>query len=206
MSGRLYSVYIKRLLDIVLSVLGILALWPVMAATALFVRVKLGAPVLFGQERPGKGGRLFKMYKFRTMTDDRDESGALLPDAKRLTPFGKKLCASSLDELPELFNILKGDMSVVGPRPLLAEYLALYSERQMRRHDVRPGLTGLAQVKGRNAISWEERFWWDVLYVDKLSFWMDLFILSETVKTVLKRNGIHAEGSATMEAFRGNGR
>ncbi len=204
LSGGLYRDYFKRLLDVILSAAGILALWPVMAATALLVRIQLGTPVVFRQQRPGKGGRLFWMYKFRTMTDDRDESGALLPDEKRLTSFGKNLRASSLDELPELFNILKGDMSVVGPRPLLADYLPLYSKSQMRRHDVRPGLTGLAQVKGRNAISWEERFRWDVLYTEKLSFWMDVFICVETIKTVLKRDGIQAEGSATMEAFRGN--
>ncbi len=205
-TGGLYRDYIKRLLDVILSVIGILALWPLMAATALLVRIRLGTPVVFRQERPGKGGRLFQMYKFRTMTDERDKSGTLLPDEKRLTPFGKKLRASSLDELPELYNILKGDMSVVGPRPLLADYLPLYSKSQMRRHDVRPGLTGLAQVKGRNAISWEERFHWDVLYTEKLSFWMDVFIFVETIKTVLKRDGIQAEGSATMEAFRGNGK
>ena len=169
MTKRLYRDYIKRFLDIVLSAGAIIVLSPVMAVTAVLVRVKLGSPVIFKQKRPGKDERIFEMYKFRSMTDARDENGELLPDEVRLTSFGKKLRASSLDELPELFNILKGDMSVVGPRPLLVQYLPLYNAQQKRRHEVRPGVTGYAQVHGRNAITWEEKFEKDVYYVDHLS-------------------------------------
>lgn len=201
---RLYRDYIKRGLDIILALSGIVVLSPVMLLTAFLVRTRLGSPVIFKQKRPGKDGKIFELYKFRSMTDKRDENGELLPDEVRLTSFGKKLRSTSLDELPELFNILKGDMSVVGPRPLLVDYLPLYSERQRHRHDVRPGLTGLAQVKGRNSISWEERFEWDLRYVKGISFRMDLYILVETVRTVLKREGIHSEGCETMERFYGN--
>lgn len=199
----LYRKYGKRFLDIILSFLGIIVLLPAMLTTALLVRIKLGSPVIFRQKRPGKNEKIFEMYKFRTMTDSRDEDGNLLPDEVRLTSFGKKLRATSMDELPELFNILKGDMSVVGPRPLLVEYLSLYNQEQKQRHDVKPGLTGLAQVRGRNAISWEERFQWDVLYVRKVSLRMDFFVLLESVKVVLKKDGIHSETSVTMEDFKG---
>lgn len=197
----MYRKYIKRLLDIILSAAGIIVLSPVMLATAFLVRVKLGSPVIFRQKRPGKNEKIFEMYKFRSMTDARDKDGNLLPDEVRLTAFGKKLRATSLDELPELFNILKGDMSVVGPRPLLVEYLPRYNEEQRHRHDVRPGLTGLAQVKGRNAISWEEKFRWDVCYVENVSFRLDFVIIVRTVKAVLTGNGIHSAGCETMEKF-----
>lgn len=201
---RLYRDYIKRGLDIILALSGIVILSPVILLTAFLVRTRLGSPVIFKQKRPGKDGKIFELYKFRSMTDKRDENGELLPDEVRLTSFGKKLRSTSLDELPELFNILKGDMSVVGPRPLLVDYLPLYSKRQSHRHDVRPGLTGLAQVKGRNAIGWEERFEWDLRYVKGISFRLDIYILVETVGTVLKREGIHSEGCETMERFYGN--
>ena len=193
MTKRLYRDYIKRFLDIVLSAGAIIVLSPVMAVTAVLVRVKLGSPVIFKQKRPGKDERIFEMYKFRSMTDARDENGELLPDEVRLTSFGKKLRASSLDELPELFNILKGDMSVVGPRPLLVQYLPLYNAQQKRRHEVRPGVTGYAQVHGRNAITWEEKFEKDVYYVDHLSLFRDLKIILQTVKAVVKKEGICSE-------------
>ena len=203
MTNRLYRDYIKRFLDIVLSAGAIVVLSPVMAVTAVLVRIKLGSPVIFKQKRPGKDERIFEMYKFRSMTDARDGNGELLPDEVRLTSFGKKLRASSLDELPELFNILKGDMSVVGPRPLLVQYLPLYNAQQKRRHEVRPGVTGYAQVHGRNAITWEEKFEKDVYYVDHLSLFGDLKIIIQTVKAVVKKEGICSETSATMEVFRG---
>ena len=171
--------------------------------TAILVRIKLGSPVLFTQERPGIDGKIFKLYKFRTMTSEKDENGDLLPDEKRLTSFGKKLRSTSLDELPELINILKGDMAVVGPRPLLVNYLTRYNKHQERRHEVKPGFTGLAQVNGRNAISWEEKFDWDVKYVDHITFIGDWIIIFETIKTVLKREGISADGEATMKEFMG---
>lgn len=200
----IYERYIKRLLDILLSLMALICLSPIMLITALLVRIKLGSPVIFKQPRPGKDEKVFHMYKFRSMTDERDAKGELLPDEIRLTSFGKKLRATSLDELPELLNILKGDMSIVGPRPLLVQYLSLYDERQKRRHEVRPGFTGLAQVNGRNAISWQEKFEWDVKYVDSVSFMGDCRIILQTVKTVLKKEGISSETSATMEAFTGN--
>lgn len=190
MTKRLYRDYIKRFLDIVLSAGAIIVLSPVMAVTAVLVRVKLGSPVLFKQKRPGKDERIFEMYKFRSMTDARDENGELLPDDVRLTSFGKKLRASSLDELPELFNILKGDMSVVGPRPLSEVYLPFYTEKEHHRHDVRPGLTGLAQVNGRNNLSWEEKFAYDLQYINKISFSGDATILLKTVGKVLDHEGI----------------
>ena len=198
-----YQKYGKRFLDIVMALGGIIVLSPVLLITAFLVRLCLGRPVLFKQKRPGKDGKIFEMYKFRSMTDARDSQGNLLPDDVRLTSFGKKLRSTSLDELPELFNILKGDMSVVGPRPLLVEYLPLYNSVQRHRHDVKPGLTGLAQIKGRNAISWEERFKWDIKYVKNVSLKMDLFILIESVEVVFRRTGIHSEFSETMEKFRG---
>ena len=203
MTNRLYRDYIKRFLDIVLSAGAIVVLSPVIAVTAVLVRIKLGSPVIFKQKRPGKDERIFEMYKFRSMTDARDENGELLPDEVRLTSFGKKLRASSLDELPELFNILKGDMSVVGPRPLLVQYLPLYNAQQKRRHEVRPGVTGYAQVHGRNAITWEEKFEKDVYYVDHISFWGDWKIILQTIKAVVKKEGISSETSATMELFEG---
>ena len=198
-----YELYVKRPLDFAIALLALVFLCPVYLILTVLVRVKLGRPVVFTQERPGKDGKIFKLYKFRTMTDERDEKGELLPDEARLTEFGKKLRSTSLDELPELFNIIKGDMSLVGPRPLLTEYLSLYNERQARRHEVRPGLTGLAQVHGRNAISWEEKFEIDVEYVDRISFAGDVKIIFETVAAVLKREGINSETAVTMEKFRG---
>lgn len=203
MTSRLYRDYIKRFLDIVLSAGAIIVLSPVMAVTAVLVRVKLGSPVIFKQKRPGKDEKIFEMYKFRSMTDARDENGELLPDEVRLTSFGKKLRASSLDELPELFNILKGDMSVVGPRPLLVQYLPLYNAQQKRRHEVRPGVTGYAQVHGRNAITWEEKFEKDVYYVDHMTFLRDWMIIFQTIKAVVKKEGISSETSVTMELFEG---
>ncbi len=199
----MYKKYIKRLMDIVLSLAGIIVLFPILLVLWILVRIKLGAPALFTQQRPGKNEKIFKLYKFRSMTDERDEEGNLLPDEDRLTAFGKKLRSTSLDELPELFNILKGDMSVIGPRPLLIKYLPLYNETQKHRHDVRPGLTGLAQINGRNAITWEKKFDYDVEYVNRLSFGLDLRIFWGTVRAVLKREGISSENDATMEAFTG---
>lgn len=198
-----YERYVKRLLDVTLSFLAILVLSPVMIITAILVRIKLGSPVIFRQRRPGKDEKIFDMYKFRSMTDKRDNAGKLLPDEKRLTAFGRKLRATSLDELPELFNILKGDMSIVGPRPLLVQYLPLYNDKQKRRHEVKPGFTGLAQVNGRNSISWEEKFDWDIKYVDSISFLGDCKIIIKTIKTVAQHTGISSETSATMEAFTG---
>ncbi|MBR4174482.1 MAG: sugar transferase [Lachnospiraceae bacterium] len=200
----MYKKYIKRILDILISLSAIILLWPVYLVLFVLVRSKLGSPVLFKQKRPGYKGEIFDMYKFRSMTDERDEKGELLPDEVRLTDFGKKLRSTSLDELPELFNILKGDMSLVGPRPLLVQYLPLYNERQSHRHDVKPGLTGLAQVKGRNSLSWEEKFEYDVTYTENVTFINDLKIIFATIGTVLKRDGISAEGHATMDYFRGS--
>lgn len=195
--------YIKRILDIISSLLAIIILSPLLAVTAVLVKTKLGSPVLFKQERPGKDEKIFTLMKFRTMTDERDENGELLPDEVRLTKFGKFLRSTSIDELPELFNILKGDMSVIGPRPLLVKYLPRYNEHQHRRHEVRPGLSGWAQVNGRNSISWEEKFDLDVEYVDNYSFAMDVKIFFMTVLNVLKKEGISSETSATMEVFMG---
>ncbi len=198
-----YERYGKRFLDVTLSFLAILVLSPVMIITAVLVRIKLGSPVIFRQRRPGKDEKIFDMYKFRSMTDKRDNAGKLLPDEKRLTAFGRKLRAASLDELPELFNILKGDMSIVGPRPLLVQYLPLYNDKQKRRHEVKPGVTGLAQVNGRNSISWEEKFDWDIKYVDSISFLGDCKIIMKTIKTVTRHTGISSGTSATMEEFTG---
>lgn len=199
-----YEKYIKRLLDIVLSGCALIVLSPLLLVTAILVRVKLGSPVIFCQERPGKDEKIFKLHKFRSMSDARDETGALLPDEIRLGKFGRNLRATSLDELPELWDIFRGKMSIVGPRPLLVKYLPLYNDEQRRRHDVRPGLTGWAQVHGRNLASWEERFAYDVDYVDHISFALDVKIIFMTVRCVLAREGISAEGSATMEDFVGN--
>ena len=199
-----YDKYIKRIIDFLLSLIGIIILSPVLLIVSIMVRTKLGSPILFKQERPGLNGKIFKMYKFRTMTNETDENGELLPDEVRLTKFGKFLRSSSLDELPEMFNILKGDMSIVGPRPLLVKYLPLYSERQSHRHDVRPGLTGYAQVNGRNAISWEEKFELDIFYVNNSSFMVDLMIFFKTIKKVFDREGISSSTSVTMEEFKGS--
>ncbi len=198
-----YETYIKRLLDIVLAGLALLLLSPLMLIVAILVRCTLGAPVIFCQERPGKNEKIFRLYKFRTMTDECDAFGEPLPDEMRLTPFGQFLRSTSLDELPELWNIFKGDMSLVGPRPLLVKYLPLYNEEQQHRHDVMPGLTGWAQVNGRNLCSWEEKFDYDVWYAEHISFKLDLQIFHMTVKSVLKREGISSETSATMEDFMG---
>lgn len=199
-----YERYIKRVLDILLSGGALLILWPVLLVTAILVRTKLGSPVIFCQERPGKDEKIFKLYKFRTMTDQRDPEGNLLPDSVRLTKFGKFLRSTSLDELPELWNILKGDMSIVGPRPLLVKYLPLYNETQKHRHDVRPGLTGWAQVNGRNALSWEEKFRLDVWYTENLCLALDAKIVLLTVKNVLCREGISGGGEVTMSEFTGS--
>ena len=200
----IYRNYIKRILDLVLSLTAAVVLSPIMLITAVLVRVKLGKPVIFRQERPGKDERIFKLYKFRTMTDAKDENGELLPDEVRLTKFGKALRSTSLDELPELWNIVKGDMSIVGPRPLLVRYLPLYNEKQKHRHDVRPGFTGLAQVHGRNSLSWAEKFDWDVKYVNHVTFLTDVKIILDTVGIVLKREGINSDTSVTMEEFKGD--
>lgn len=198
-----YERYIKSPQDFLCALAAVVVLSPVMAVTSLLVRLKLGSPVIFKQERPGLNGKVFTLYKFRTMTDEKDTEGNLLPDEVRVTKFGKMLRSTSLDELPELFNILKGDMSVVGPRPLLVRYLPLYNAHQARRHEVRPGFTGYAQVHGRNAISWEEKFDLDVEYVDHVTFVGDWKIILQTVRTVLKREGISSESSVTMEEFTG---
>ena len=199
----MYKSFIKRLLDILLSLIGIILLCWLYLILFVLVRVKLGSPVFFRQQRPGKNEKIFTLYKFRTMTDAKDENGELLPDEVRLTSFGEFLRSTSLDELPEFFNILKGDMSFIGPRPLLVKYLPLYNEQQKHRHDVKPGLTGLAQVNGRNAITWEKKFEYDVEYVNHLSFALDCKIFFQTIKAVLKREGISSATDATMEAFRG---
>ena len=196
----------KRLLDVVFSLLALLVLSPILLIIALLVRVKLGSPVVFRQERPGLNERIFKIYKFRSMTDARDGDGNLLPDIERLSSFGKFLRAASLDELPELWNILKGDMSFIGPRPLLVRYLPLYNAVQRRRHEVRPGLSGLAQVYGRNSLSWNEKFNLDVFYVNHLSIMMDFKIFFLTLKTIVSRKGINSDDMTTMEEFKGSKR
>ena len=199
----MYRKFFKRILDIIISFSAIVILSPVLLVLAILVRVKLGSPVIFRQQRPGLNGKIFGLMKFRTMTDERDEKGELLPDEVRLTSFGKKLRSTSLDELPEFFNILKGEMSFVGPMPLLVQYLPLYNEEQAHRHDVLPGLTGWAQVNGRNAISWEKKFEYDVWYTRNFSFLLDLKIVFMTVAAVLKRDGISSGTAATMEFFTG---
>lgn len=200
---KFYELIIKRAFDVVGSLFALILLSPLMCVLCVLVHTKLGSPVIFRQERPGKGGKIFTLYKFRTMTDERDSDGELMPDEIRLTKFGKLLRNLSLDELPEFVNILRGDMSFVGPRPLLVRYLPLYNERQAMRHNVRPGLTGLAQVNGRNLLTWEEKFEWDVKYVENISLWLDIKILFKTVLNVIKREGISSEMSATMEPFTG---
>lgn len=199
----LYEMYIKRALDILCATAAIGMFGWLYVLVAILVRVHLGSPILFIQERPGKGEKIFRIYKFRTMTEERKENGEPLPDSMRLTKFGRMLRATSLDELPEVFNILKGDMSVVGPRPLLVKYLPRYTEEQRRRHDVRPGLTGYAQAHGRNGVTWEEKFAMDVWYVEHLSFATDVKIVLDTIRSVWKREGISSDTSETMEEFIG---
>lgn len=202
----IYARYVKRALDFALALFALLLFWWVLAIVAILVRIKLGSPVIFKQSRPGKDERIFTLYKFRSMTDVRDENGELLSDEARLTGFGKKLRSSSLDELPELFNILKGDMAIVGPRPLLISYLPLYSPFQHLRHSVRPGLTGLAQINGRNMVDWEKRFRLDVDYVQSCSFCLDAAIVLKTISSVVRKEGITASDAATMLPFRGSGK
>lgn len=197
----MYKRYVKRFLDIICSFCGIIVLSPIYLILFLLVRIKLGSPVLFTQDRPGKDEKIFKLYKFRTMTDERDEQGRLLPDEIRLNHFGKALRSTSLDELPELFNILKGDMSLIGPRPLLVRYLPYYTKKERHRHDVRPGLTGLAQVNGRNALGWEDRFAYDLEYVEHCSFLMDVKVLAMTFGKVLKRSGTLSGADQTVADF-----
>jgi len=200
-----YERWFKRPIDIFFSLLALVVFWWLYILVAVLVRFKLGSPVIFSQARPGKDGMIFKLYKFRTMTDERDENGELLPDDVRLTRFGRLLRSTSLDELPEVVNILKGDMSIVGPRPLLVKYLPLYNERQARRHEVRPGLSGWAQVNGRNALTWEEKFELDVEYVDRITFLQDARIVLLTAKKMVVREGVSSGTSATMEEFKGSG-
>lgn len=200
----MYKHFFKRLIDFILSLLALIILSPILLILAILVRIKLGSPIIFKQKRPGLNEKIFTLYKFRTMTDAKDEHGNLLPDEIRLTKFGKLLRSTSLDELPELFNILKGDMAIVGPRPLLVRYLPLYNDHQKHRHDVRPGVTGWAQCNGRNAITWEEKFDLDVYYTKHISLFLDLKIILKTVKVVLFREGISSKTSVTMEEFRGS--
>ena len=200
----MYAKYIKRILDLILSLMALILLMPLMLIIGILVAINLGNPIIFKQKRPGKDEKIFTLYKFRTMTDEKDEKGKLLPESQRLTKFGKFLRSTSLDELPELINILKGDMSIVGPRPLLVEYLKLYNEEQKHRHDVRPGLTGLAQTSGRNAITWEEKFEKDIEYVHNISFIGDVKIIIKTAIKVFKREGISGTNSDTMQKFEGN--
>lgn len=200
----LYEKYVKRFLDFTLSFIALICLTPILLIVAILVRVKLGRPIIFKQQRPGKDEKIFTLYKFRTMTDEKDENGNLLPDAVRLTKFGKFLRSTSLDELPELVNIIKGDMSIVGPRPLLVEYLELYNEEQKHRHDVRPGLTGLAQVNGRNTLTWEEKFKDDIEYINKITLVNDIKIILKTVGKVFKREGISGANCDTMQKFEGS--
>ena len=197
----MYRKYIKRILDCTLSLLALILLLPLMLILAILVKVKLGSPIIFKQKRPGLNEKIFTLYKFRTMTDQTDEEGKLLPDSERITKFGKILRSTSLDELPELFNILKGEMAIVGPRPLLVEYLDYYNEEEKHRHDVRPGLTGLAQVNGRNSITWEEKFKQDISYIKNITLLNDIKIILETISKVFKREGISQQGEATMEKF-----
>ncbi|MEI5993367.1 sugar transferase [Candidatus Enterococcus mansonii] len=201
---KLYERFFKRLLDIVLSLLSLIALAPVIVVVAILIKIKIGGPVIFAQARPGLNEKIFLMYKFKTMTNEKDEYGNLLSDELRVTKFGNLLRSTSLDELPELWNVLKGDMSIIGPRPLLCEYLPLYSLEQRKRHDVRPGISGLAQVSGRNAISWEKKFQLDCLYIEKITFWNDLKILLFTVKKVFQREDISSKSHVTMEKFEGS--
>ena len=199
----MYAKYIKRTLDLILSLMALIVLMPLMIIIGILVRINLGSPIIFKQKRPGKNEKIFTLYKFRTMTDKRDIDGNLLPDEYRLTKFGKFLRSTSLDELPELINIIKGDMAIVGPRPLLVEYLPYYTEEEKHRHDVRPGLTGLAQVNGRNSIEWEKKFEEDIKYINKITFIQDTKIVLKTFIKVFKKDGINQEGNATMGKFEG---
>lgn len=199
----MYAKYLKRIIDCTLALFALIVLSPILLIVAILVRIKLGSPIIFKQERPGLNEKIFTLYKFRTMTDAKDKDGNLLPDDVRLTSFGKLLRSTSLDELPELLNIVKGDMAIVGPRPLLVRYLPLYNDHQKHRHDVRPGFTGYAQVNGRNSITWEEKFDLDVYYTKHVSFLLDIKIILKTIKVVLFREGISSETSVTMEEFRG---
>ena len=199
----MYAKYIKRMLDFILSLIALIVLSPLMIIIGILVRIKLGRPVIFKQKRPGKNEKIFTLYKFRTMTDEKDEQGNLLADEKRLTKFGKFLRSTSLDELPELWNILEREMAIVGPRPLLVEYLPLYNEEQKHRHDIKPGLTGLAQISGRNAIQWEEKFKEDIEYVNNITFIQDTKIILKTFIKVFKKDGINQEGNATIRKFEG---
>lgn len=201
--GGIYRRFVKRPMDFILSLIAIIVLSPILVVVAILVRTKLGSPILFKQQRPGLNEKIFIMYKFRTMTDEKGQNGEVLPDHIRLTKFGKYLRSTSLDELPELLNILKGDMSIIGPRPLLVQYLPLYNNHQKRRHEVRPGLSGLAQISGRNAISWEEKLNLDIEYVERVSFIEDWKIILLTIKKVFVREGINSETAATMEPFKG---
>lgn len=200
----IYKKYIKRPMDFVLSLLAIIIISPIFLVLSVLVKIKFGSPVIFKQKRPGFNEKIFTLYKFRTMTNEKDENGNLLPDSVRLTKFGKILRSTSLDELPELFNILKGDMSIVGPRPLLVQYLDRYSSEQRHRHDVRPGLTGYAQTKGRNLLSWEDKFYMDVWYTQNVSFLLDVNIILKTIGIILKRKGVTAQNNETMDEFIGN--
>ena len=197
----MYAKYFKRMLDFILSLIALIILSPILLIVAILVRIKLGSPIIFKQQRPGKNEKIFTLYKFRTMTDKKDENGNLLPDSERLTNFGKLLRSTSLDELPELINILKGDMAIVGPRPLRVEYLPYYTEKEKHRHDVRPGLTGLAQVNGRNLLQWEERFEYDLEYVNNISFEEDLKIIFFTIKKVIKKEDIIVRGAGRTIDF-----
>ncbi len=201
----MYRHFFKRLLDFLIALVALLVIWPVLLIVAIWLHfANKGAGAFFTQERPGRNGKIFKLFKFKSMTDERDENGELLPDEYRLTPVGRFVRATSIDELPQLINVLKGDMSLIGPRPLLVQYLPLYTPEQMRRHDVRPGITGWAQVNGRNAISWGDKFRLDVWYVDNLSLWLDVKIIFITIKKVLFRENINSASAATMEAFNGH--
>ncbi len=200
----MYQKYFKRLFDIIFSIAAVIILSPLIIVLSLLVRIKLGRPIVFKHKRPGLNEKIFTLYKFRTMTDQKNEQGELLPDDIRLTSFGKILRSTSLDELPELVNIIKGDMSIVGPRPLLIQYLPLYNEQQRRRHEVRPGLTGLAQINGRNSVSWDEKFNLDVMYVEKIRLLNDVQIIFRTIKKVLIREGINSNTAVTMEPFKGS--
>lgn len=197
----MYKKCIKRLLDIMMSLLGLIILSPIFLIVAILVKIKLGSPIIFSQDRPGKNEKIFKLYKFRSMTNQKDENGNLLPESQRLTKFGKILRSTSLDEIPELFNILKGDMSFIGPRPLLVKYLPYYNEKEKHRHDVRPGLTGLAQINGRNALDWEKRFEYDVQYVNNITFLNDLKIFFLTFYKVIKKDNIITAGTGKMVSF-----
>ncbi len=199
----LYRKYTKRIVDIILALVGLIVLSPVFLQIALLIKINFGYPIIFKQERPGLKGKIFTLYKFRTMTDERDSQGELLPDRERLSDFGRLLRSTSLDELPELWNIILGDMGIVGPRPLLVQYLPLYNDHQKKRHNVRPGLTGLAQISGRNELDWERRFEMDVYYVENLSFIMDIKIFIETLKMVILRKGISSVSSDTMDKYQG---